>query len=615
MSARSTRLSAAASALHDRPPPAVEYRIRPANPGAHLFEVSCTVAEPDPAGQLFSLPAWIPGSYMIREFARNIVRLRAEADGEPCALEKLDKHTWRAAAVPGARVLSVHYEVYAWDLSVRTAHLDTTHGFFNGTSVFLAVAGRTEAPCVVTIERPEGDCGRDWKLVTALPPEHGHPGQACRFGRFRAADYDELIDHPVEMGRFTLARFEAAGVPHDIALTGRHDCDLERLCADLHRICEWQIALFGTPAPVDYYAFLTMVVGEGYGGLEHRASTALICSRAELPWKGMEGLPDGYKSFLGLCSHEYFHTWNVKRIKPAAFTPYDLARENHTRLLWAFEGFTSYYDDLALVRSGVIGIDDYLGLLGKTIANVLRGSGRLKQSVAESSFDAWTKYYRQDENAPNAIVSYYAKGALIALALDLQLRAGSEGAASLDDVMRLLWRRHGLTGVGVPEDGIFAAVRDAGGERLGARLAKWLQKAVDGCEDLPLARLLRPFGVSLRAEAAGTAPVLGMKLGGGSGEAKVANVYDDGPAQAAGVSAGDVLIALDGLRISSAKGLEDLLARRGAGDEVELHLFRRDELMSFRAVLAAPPAERQELKLAPRADSAAAKLRRGWLGG
>jgi predicted metalloprotease with PDZ domain len=328
----------------------------------------------------------------------------------------------------------------------------------------------------------------------------------------------------------------------------------------------------------------------------------------------MEGLPDGYKSFLGLCSHEYFHTWNVKRIKPAAFTPYDLARENHTRLLWAFEGFTSYYDDLALVRSGVIGIDDYLGLLGKTLANVLRGSGRLKQSVAESSFDAWTKYYRQDENAPNAIVSYYAKGALIALALDLQLRAGTDGAASLDDVMRLLWQRHGLTGVGVPEDGIFAAVREVGGERLGVRLAKWLQKAVEGCEDLPLARLLRPFGVSLRAAAAGSAPVLGLKLGGGSGEAKVANVYDDGPAQAAGISAGDVLIALDGLRIASAKGLDELLARRRVGDEVELHLFRRDELMRFRAVLAAAPAERQELKLVPRADSGAVRLRRGWLG-
>ena len=202
----------------------------------------------------------------------------------------------------------------------------------------------------------------------------------------------------------------------------------------------------------------------------------------------------------------------------------------------------------------------------------------------------------------------------IALALDLQLRAGTDGAASLDDVMRLLWQRHGLTGVGVPEDGIFAAVREVGGERLGVRLAKWLQKAVEGCEDLPLARLLRPFGVSLRAAAAGSAPVLGLKLGGGSGEAKVANVYDDGPAQAAGISAGDVLIALDGLRIASAKGLDELLARRRVGDEVELHLFRRDELMRFRAVLAAAPAERQELKLVPRADSGAVRLRRGWLG-
>jgi len=607
------------SATSDRSPAravaqAVEYRIRPSHPGAHLFELSCSVPGPDPAGQVFSLPAWIPGSYMIREFARNIVRLWAQADGRPCTIDKLDKHTWRAAVPAGTRVLTVHYEVYAWDLSVRTAHLDTTHAFFNGSSVFLAVAGRTATPCVVTIERPVGDAFRDWKLITTLPAEHGKPGGPCHFGRFRAADYDELIDHPVEMGLFTRARFTAAGVPHDIALSGRHDCDLERLCADLERICAWQIEFFGAPAPVDHYVFLTMVVGEGYGGLEHRASTALLCSRADLPWKGMDGLPDGYKSFLGLCSHEYFHTWNVKRIKPAAFTPYDLARENHTRLLWAFEGFTSYYDDLALVRSGVIGVDDYLGLLGKTIASVMRGSGRLKQSVAESSFDAWTKYYRQDENAPNAIVSYYAKGALIALALDLQLRAGSAGELSLDDVMRLLWRRHGCTGIGVPEDGIFAAVREVGGERLGARLARWLQKAVEGCEDLPLARLLRPLGVTLRAQAAASAPVLGIKLAAGSGEAKVANVHDDGPAQAAGIAAGDVLLALDGLRIASAKGLEDMLGRRRVGDEATLHLFRRDELMSMRVVLAAAPLERYELKLAARAAAGAMRLRRGWLG-
>ena len=361
----------------------IHYRIRPANPAAHLFAASVTVAEPDAEGQVFSLPAWIPGSYMIREFARNIVTIRAEADGKAVALEKLDKHSWRAARVPAGSALTLHYEVYAWDLSVRAAHLDQTHGFFNGTSVFLMVHGQAGRPCTVDIQPPADTGLRDWRVITALPRARGKgAAKAYGFGLYRAADYDELIDHPVEMGRFTLASFEAAGVPHDVALTGRHDCDMDRLTADLKRICEWQVALFGAPAPMDYYAFLTMIVGDGYGGLEHRASTALLASRADLPYPGMKTMSEGYRQFLGLCSHEYFHTWNVKRIKPAAFTPYDLSVENHTGLLWAFEGFTSYYDDLALVRSGVIGVDDYLGLLCMTICNVLSGLGRLRQSVA-----------------------------------------------------------------------------------------------------------------------------------------------------------------------------------------------------------------------------------------
>ncbi len=591
--------------------PAVEYRIRPLRPEAHLFEVNCTVRDPDPAGQVFRLPAWIPGSYMIREFARNIVSLCAEAGGKRRRVEKLDKHSWQVEALPAGTALTLHYHVYAWDLSVRAAHLDPTHGFFNGPSVFLAVEGRTDRPCLVDIERPEGSAYRAWKLITALPSaakDHGG-ARPYGFGRYRAASYDELIDHPVEMGTFALARFEAAGVAHDIALTGRHDCDLARLAADLKRICEWQIALFGAPAPMDYYAFLTMVVGEGYGGLEHRASTALLASRADLPWKGMEGVPEGYRGFLGLCSHEYFHTWNVKRIKPAAFMPYDLTAENYTRLLWAFEGFTSYYDDLALVRCGVIAPQDYLAVLGKTISGVLRGSGRLKQSVAESSFDAWTKYYRQDENAPNAIVSYYAKGALIALALDLKLRAGSEGRCSLDDVMRLLWQRHGLVGAGVAEDGIFEAVRAVGGDTL----ARWLRRTVEGTDDLPLARLLKGFGVDYRAEPSARAPVLGVKLAPGNGEAKLANVFDGGPAQAAGLSAGDVLIALDRLKVG-AKSLDEMLARRKAGDVVELHAFRRDELMQFRVTLAEAPADKVSLGMAARAGAQALRLRRGWLG-
>ncbi len=600
--------------------PPVRYRIRPHRPDAHLFAVDCIVADPDPAGQVFRLPAWIPGSYMIREFARNIVSLRASVGGAAVAFEKLDKHSWRVEPLAQGAVLTLSYEVYAWDLSVRAAHLDSTHGFFNGTSVFLAPDGRSTRPCLVDIQRPDGNEYRDWQVVTALPRARDAAGAAWiyGFGMYRAEDYDELIDHPVEMGRFALAQFEAGGVRHDIALTGRHDCDTERLAADLQRVCNWQIDLFGTPPPMDYYAFLTMVVGEGYGGLEHRASTALIASRNDLPWKGMQGLPDGYKAFLGLCSHEYFHTWNVKRIKPAAFTPYDLANENYTRLLWAFEGFTSYYDDLALVRSGVIALEDYLGLLGKTISNVLHTPGRMKQSVADSSFDAWIKYYRQDENSPNAIVSYYAKGALIALALDLELRAATGGRGALDDVMRLLWQRHGQTGVGVPEDGIFDAVAEVGttygSASLGRRLSRWLKNTVQGTDDLPLPRLLKTFGVDYRAEAAGKGPTLGIKLVAGAGEARIANVFEGGAAQAAGLSAGDVLVALDGLRISPG-GLDASLSRHAVGDIVEIHAFRRDELMRFSVALAAQPADSISLKLVPRPGERAGRLRRGWLGG
>ena len=596
---------------------AVRYAITPVDPAAHLFEVCCTVNQPSAEGEVFRLPAWIPGSYMIREFARNIVTLRADCEGAELPVEKLDKHSWRVIPRRGSRTLSLRYEVYAWDLSVRAAHLDETHGFFNGTSVFLAVERRTELPCLVDIRPPQG-VGRDWKLATTLPRADGETGAAppMGFGLYRAANYDELVDHPVEMGTFTHAAFDAAGVRHEIAITGRHDCDVERLCKDLARVCAWQIELFGAPAPVERYLFLTMVVGDGYGGLEHRASTALLASRADLPYVGMSGEPDGYKSFLGLCSHEYFHTWNVKRIKPAAFVPYDLACENYTRLLWVFEGFTSYYDDLALVRSGVIAIEDYLGLLGKTVSNVLRGSGRLKQSVAESSFDAWIKYYRQDENAPNAVVSYYAKGALIALALDLQLRAASAGMVSLDDAMRLLWQRYGRTGVGVGEDDIFGVIAEVGDRArmgVGRRLARWLRDTVEGTDDLPLEKLLKPFGVAWRTEASARGTTLGVKVAAGNGDAKLANVFDDGPARRGGLSAGDVLVALDGLRVTAAS-LDNLLARRRPGERITVHAFRRDELMSFDVELAAAPDDTVRLAPLARPSARMLELRRGWLG-
>ena len=468
---------------------AIRYAIRALNPEAHTFEACCTVDHPDPAGQRFALPAWIPGSYLIRDFARHIVAIRAEASGKPLRLAKIDKHTWQAA--PTTAPITVRCEIYAWDLSVRGAHLDQSHAFFNGSSVFLRVLGQQDSPCRVDIEAPPGEAYQDWRIASALAPAPDTPANG--FGTYQAENYDELIDHPVEMGRFTLARFTAGGVAHEIAITGKHDADLDRLCVDLERICAWQIRFFGEPAPMSRYVFLVTAIGEGYGGLEHRASTALICSRNDLPYPGMKGTPESYRKFLGLASHEYFHTWNVKRIKPAAFTPYDLDRENYTTLLWVFEGFTSYYDDLALLRSGCIELKDWLELTAKTISNVARGPGHQRQTLAESSFDAWSKFYRPDENTPNAVVSYYAKGALVALALDLTLRSETAGRVSLDDVMLALWTRHGQTGIGFGEDD----VRRLAEELSGLKLKRFFADAVHDTGDLPLKRLLARFGIKL----------------------------------------------------------------------------------------------------------------------
>ncbi|MBD8529534.1 MULTISPECIES: M61 family metallopeptidase [unclassified Massilia] len=569
--------------------PAIHYTIVPKDLAGHLFNVTVTVPAPAPEGQVFALPAWIPGSYMIREFARNIVRIRAESNGATVALTKLDKHSWRAAPVDAP--LTLHYEVYAWDLSVRAAHLDQTHGFFNGTSVFLRVLGQEAGAHEVDIQRPGDALAKTWRVATAMK-ELG--AKRYGFGTYVAANYDELIDHPVEMGDFALASFKAHGIPHDIVVTGRvPNLDMARLQADLKAICEAQITLFEPEtkrAPVERYVFMTMAVGDGYGGLEHRASTALICARGDLPCSAtpQPGEPnEGYLKFLGLCSHEYFHTWNVKRIKPAVFAPYDLQVENYTPLLWLFEGFTSYYDDLMLVRAGIIGEPTYFKLLGKTVGSVLRGSGRLKQSVADSSFDAWSKYYRQDENSPNAIISYYSKGSLIALAFDLTIRAKTGGAKTLDDVMRALWQRYGRdfypsVGRGVTE----AEVESLFDEVSGLKLRNLFDRFVRGTDDLPLAKLFAPFGVKLVDERKSGKPSLDAGIGRDPLGAKLTQVHEGGAAHQAGLSALDVVIAIDGLRVNgNPSNVEALLARYRVGDKVTLHAFRRDELMAFDVTL------------------------------
>lgn len=572
------------------------YKIKPSNPKAHLFQVELTIAKPNAGGQLLRLPTWIPGSYMIRDFAKNVVTLSASSNSKPVSCKKIDKSTWQLEPVDSS--VTISYEVYAWDLSVRSAHLDQTHGYFNGTSVFLEVCDQHEAPCSLEIIAPEGELYKDWKVATSLTLDGAN---LYEFGRYRAENYDDLIDHPVELADFTLATFEACGVPHDVVLSGKHFADMDRLCRDLKKICELHINFFGQPAPMDRYVFMTLVVGDGYGGLEHRASTSLICNRGDLPHpQDGEKVTDGYRTYLGLCSHEYFHTWNVKRIKPAKFTPFDLSQEVHTDLLWAFEGITSYYDDLGVYRSGLIPKTSYLELLSQVISRVHKGTGRTKQSVTESSFDTWTKFYKQDENAVNAIVSYYTKGSLVALALDLTLRKLSENKVSLNHLMSRLWQNYQKTGEGVGE----TEIQEIASELAGQDLSDFFNQALYSSEDIPLAELLANFGVELKWRAEDTStdfggkpasqdrptPYFGTRMKGN----EIALVLEDSPAQTAGLSAGDTLIAVGGLKLKAGE-LNKTLMNYSEGETISVHAFRRDELMSFDVQLGTAPTNTCEL--------------------
>jgi predicted metalloprotease with PDZ domain len=573
----------------------IQYTIQSKNPSAHYFDVTLHIAKPDPAGQLVRLPAWIPGSYMIRDFARNIVEISAFCNDAPVSMQQQDKSSWLIQT--GSRAVDIKYRVYAWDLSVRSAHLDNTHGFFNGSSVFLEVVGQGDMPCEVEIKKPEHDNCRDWRLATTLDRKQVGAGfDDFSFGAFRAKNYLELIDHPVEMGDFTQFEFDACGIRHDVVLTGRFDCDYDRLKIDLEKICEHHINFFGQPAPMSRYMFLVMVVGEGYGGLEHRSSTSLVCSRHDLPKPGQSEASEQYRTFLGLCSHEYFHSWNVKRIKPAVFDNPDLSQEVYTPLLWAFEGITSYYDDLALVRCGCISSEQYLELLAQMITRVQRTTGRKRQSAAESSFNAWSKFYKQDENAANAIVSYYAKGCLIALCIDLKIREITQHKKTLDDVMLILWNKYQQDAAGIHDTDIQNIISALAG----VDLSGFLEGMIYGREELPLQELLSGVSVDCQFRASidqldkggkvkGIAPTtsFGANVKETPAGLNILALKESGVAQVAGLSAGDDIVAINGIR-ADLKTYQSWVKYSAPLSRHQLQAFRRDELMQFEVVLQAP---------------------------
>ena len=571
----------------------IDYLIEAADPQAHRYRVTLKVPRPA-ALQRLSLPVWIPGSYMVREFSRHLSRLRARQGTRECRLEQLDKCSW-SVECQGAATLVLSYEVYAFDTSVRTAFLDDRRGFFNGTSLCLQVQGRDHQPHRLRV----GALPSLWQVATAMPA-------TARRHEYLCADYGEVVDHPVELGRFWRGEFRVRGVAHEFVVAGAWPgFDGERLLADARRICEAQVAFWhgrGKP-PLSRYVFLLNAVDDGYGGLEHRASTALLCARRQLPRQGVSEASDGYVTLLGLISHEYFHTWNVKRLKPRDFEQIDFGRENYTRLLWFFEGFTSYYDDLLLLRAGLIDAPRYLRLLSKTVSTVLGTPGRQLQSVAEASFDAWVKYYRSDENTPNATISYYAKGSLVALGLDLSLRAG---VGTLDQVMRRLWERSG--GGAIDEADIAQALQHVAGRALDAELAAW----VHGSDDLPLQALLAQAGVAWQADSADLAAELGLRVSEGAlSGIHVKSVLRGSAAERAGVNAGDELLAVDGWRLRRLDDARGWL-RPGQAFELTLVLDQRLRTLSVMPSSARPAAVKLTLDDKPAPPALA--LRREWLG-
>lgn len=596
----------------------IKYNVSMDEAYAHLYDVTCNVETLNHGELMVSLPAWIPGSYLIRDFAKNIVQIKAFCGDKELELQKLDKDSWSVRT--SGKPFTIFYQVYARDQSVRTAYLDQFRGFFNGTSLFLRIHGLESTDHTVSISKPTWiDENINWKVATSMTKRKV---DKFGFGDYLSSSYYELIDHPFEVSEFIKSTFIVHGVRHDIIIRGCPHANIRRICRDLKLIVETQIRFWGE-LPIDRYTFMINAVSDGYGGLEHSHSTALICSKSDLPVGDDRHIDDNYLRFLGLCSHEYFHLWNVKRLKPETFSPYDLTKENYTELLWAFEGITSYYDDLMLCRAGLIDASRYLNLLAKTITTVKKTRGHAKQTLAESSYYAWTKFYKQDESAINTIVSYYSKGSLAALSLDLHLRTKTNGRISLDTVMRALWEQYGKAGIGIPEDGIEAVASKTSG----LNLSDFFDRAIRSTQQLPLKKLLGYAGITLNFTAPNNALNSGGVINNSTNKnlkkikhdlgftytdtpkgLKIKQVYDDGTARQSGLAPDDLIVAFN-RKSASKKNIQTIVDLEKKGSSVPVHVFRDDVLHTMQFKIEAAHKDTAYLQL----DSPENALLRAWL--
>lgn len=570
--------------------PSIHHRVSIPDPKTHYLHVETTLSGELPEAIVLFMPVWTPGSYLVREYARHVEGLAAEA---PAVAGKVRKNAWRIER-RGAGKVVVRYRVYANELTVRTSHVDETHALLVGAALFMTLEGHEQLGARVTFELP-----RDWRIATALPAADGG---------FQAPDFDTLVDSPVEAGLFREERFEVLGTPHRYTVwppAAVSDADLKRLVDDTADILEREAHLFGGKFPYRAYDLLLHLTPRGRGGLEHRASAALIASPTAFASR------DGYLDLLSLVAHEVFHAWNVKRIRPAGLAPYRYEQECYTRLLWWFEGATSYYDWRVLALTRICTVEEYLDHLAAEVAYLDQTPGRLVHPLEETSFDAWVKLYRPDENSSNSSVSYYRKGEVVCALLDVELRARTGGRASLDRVLRHLWDEYGARERPVPEDAMQGIFEKVAGVALGDLFDAWIRSP----GEIDVGAVLARVGLAIERTSRNEGPTcsLGVRVRSEGGRAVAASVTRDSAAARAGIDPGDEIIGIGGARIEGTS-VESGLRGRAPGDAVDVLLARDGRLVTRRVTL--DPPRPDKVKIVARRDAlpAAREAFEAWLG-
>ena len=570
----------------------IHYQVAMPKPANHLFVVTLKVQDWSLPTLDLKMPVWTPGSYLIREYPRHVQDLSAHNPaGTSLAVAKLSKNHWQIAT-PNSKEIVVQYCVFANELTVRTNHLDSTHGYFNGAALFFFIPGLETQPIQLEIVPPQPD----WQVTTTLPL------LADQANTFVARDFDTLVDSPVEIGTQQVHDFIVFNKLHQLAIWSQGNAQAATIIADTQKIIAAEAQIFGG-LPYEQYLFLLHLSGSGYGGLEHKN-----CCTLNYPRFGFRDR-EKYERFLQLVAHEFFHLWNVKRIRPQALESFDYETENYTTSLWFSEGTTSYYDLLIPLRAGIYDRKTFLNNLSKELTRYLSIPGRKVQPLGESSYDAWIKLYRRDAHSDNNQISYYLKGELVSLLLDLLIRAKHQNQQSLDDVMKIMWQRFGQPEVGFSETQLRDVIAEVAQENLDDFFATYIETTAE----LPFDDYLDPFGLYLKAIKESDAPEMGIKVQSENNEEVIKSVTAESPAALAGIDAGDRLLAINHLKVT-AQSLNDRLQDYQPGDTIQVTIFHQDELKTLPVTLTAAQPSRYELTMQNNLSATQQQNLTGWLG-